>query len=68
MLAARAAGNIVLWRGVATSIGQYTAVFLPEEPPSLTEKPSRPQSTGLQRVGHDQSDSACIDARLFYLC
>ena len=67
-LAARAAGNIVLWKGVATSIGQYTAVFLLGEPPSLTEKPSRPRSTGLQSVRHDQSDSACIDARLFCLC
>ena len=33
----------------------------------LTEKPSRPQSTGWQRVEHDQSDSAHIDARLFCL-
>ena len=33
----------------------------------LTEKPGRPQSTGLQRVGHDLSDPARIDARLFCL-
>ena len=33
---------------MANSIGQYTAVFLPGEPRSLTEKPGRPQSTGLQ--------------------
>ena len=66
-LAARAAGNIVLQKGMATSIGQYAPVFLPGEPPSLTEKPGRPQSTGSQRVGHDQSDHACIDARLFSL-
>ena len=26
--------------------------------PSLTEKPGRPQSTGLLRVGHDRSDPA----------
>ena len=32
--------------------------------PSLTEKPGRPQSTGSQRVGHDRSDPAGIDARL----
>ena len=51
---------------MATSIGQYTPVFLPENP--LTEKPGRPQSTGLQRVGQDQSDPACIDARLFFAC
>ena len=34
--------------------------------PSLTEKLGRPQSTGLQRVGHNQRDPACIDARLFF--
>ena len=32
-LAARAAGNIVLQKGMATSIGQYVPVFLPGEPP-----------------------------------
>ena len=52
-LAARAAGNIVLLKGMETSIGQYAPVFFPGEPPSLTEKPGRPQSTGLQRVGQD---------------
>ena len=31
---------------------------------SLTEKPGRPQSTGLQRVGHYRSDPVCTDARL----
>ena len=50
---------------MATSIGQYAPVFLPGEPPSLTEKPGRPQSLGLQRVGHYQSDPVCIDGRLF---
>ena len=50
---------------MATSIGQYAPVFLPGEPPSLTEKPGRPQSTGSQRVRHDQSDPVCIDARGF---
>ena len=25
------------------------------------EKPGRPQSTGSQRVGHDQRDPACLD-------
>ena len=33
---------------MATSIGQYTPVLLPGEPSSVTEKPGRPQSTGLQ--------------------
>ena len=32
-LVARATGNIVLWKGMATSIGQYAPVFLPGEPP-----------------------------------
>ena len=36
---------------MATSISPSAAVFLPREPPSLTEKPGRPQSTGSQRVG-----------------
>ena len=43
-LVARAAGNIVLYKGMATGIGQYAPVFLPGESPSLTEKPGRPQS------------------------
>ena len=64
-LASRAAGNIVLYKGMAASIGQYAPVFLPGEPPFLTEEPGRPQSTGSQRVKHDQSDPAHIDARLF---
>ena len=34
-LAAGAAGNIVLQKGMASSIGQYTPVFLPREPHSL---------------------------------
>ena len=50
---------------MATSIGQYTPVFLPGEIPSQTEKPGRPQSTGLQRVRHYRSDSVCLGARLF---
>ena len=52
-LAARAAGNIVLLKGMATSIGQWSPVFLLGKAPSLTEKPGRPQSTGSQRVKHD---------------
>ena len=64
---ARAAGYILLYKGMATSIGPYIPVFLPGEPPSLTEKPGRPQCTGSQRVGHYRMDPACIDARLFGL-
>ena len=41
-------------------------LFLPGEPPSLTEKPGRPQFTGSQRIGQDQSDPARISTRLFF--
>ena len=47
-LVARAAGNIVLQKGMTTSIGRYAPVFLPGEALSLTENPGRPQSIGLQ--------------------
>ena len=50
---------------MATSIGQYAPIFLPGEALSLTEKPGRPQSRGLQRVGHHQSDPVHIDTGLF---
>ena len=50
---------------MATSIGQYAPVFLPGEPPSLTEKLGRLLSTGFQRVRHYQSDPVCVDPRLF---
>ena len=53
---------------MTASIGQYTLVFLPGEPLSLTEKPGKPQSIGSQRVGHYPSDPAGIDARLFFAC
>lgn len=34
---------------------------------NLTEKPGRPQSIGSKaaRVGHNQSDPTCIEARIF---
>ena len=41
-LEARAAGNIVLWKGMATSIGQYFPIILAWRTPSLTEKPGTP--------------------------
>ena len=64
-LEAREAGNIVLQKCMATSIGQYAPVFLPGEPLSLTEKPGRPQCTGLQRAGHYRNRPEHIDTRLF---
>ena len=33
---------------------------------SLKEKSGRPQSTGSQRVRHNRSNPACIDARIFF--
>ena len=65
---ARCGGGAAAWvAGVlaAPGIGQYTPGFLPGEPHSLTEKPGRPQSSGLQTAGHDRSDPARIDTRLF---
>ena len=66
-LVARATGSTVLSKGMATSIGPYAPVFLSGEPPSLTEKPGRPQSTRLQGVRHYRSDPVCIDGRPFLL-
>ena len=40
-------------------------MFLPGEPPSLTEKPGRPQSTGSQRAGHYRSNPVRIDEDFF---
>ena len=65
---ARAAGNIVLLKGMATRIGQYAPVFLPGELPSLTEKPGRPQSSGYKEL--DMTEvilCAKTDARFFSL-
>ena len=64
-LAARALENIVPWKGMATSIAQYSPVLLSGEQASLTEEPGRPQSTGLQRAGHDQINPVHIDTRCF---
>ena len=63
--AARAAGYILLYKCMATNIVPYAPVFLPGEPPSLTKKPGKQQSIGLQRIGHYRSNPACIGTRLF---
>ena len=55
---ARAAGNM-LKKGMATHSS------IPASRIPLTEKPGRPQSTGLQRVGYDQSDPVCTNAKPF---
>jgi len=53
------------WESMATSIGQSAPVFFLGEPHFLIETPGGPQSTGMQRIRHYQSDPACIGARLF---
>ena len=52
-LVARAAGNIVLLKGMATRIGQYAPVFLPGEPSFLTEKSLAGHRLQGRRVVHD---------------
>ena len=42
---------------MATSIGQYAPVFLPGEPPSLTEKPGRPHLQGCKEL---DTTKACV--------
>ena len=59
-LAARAAAA----EGYGNQYWPICSNILAWRTPSLTEKPGRPQSTELQRVGHDWSDTAHIDARL----
>ena len=39
-----------------------------ENPLTLKEEPGRPQSTGLQGVGHRHKESRSIDTRLFFAC
>ena len=55
-LAARAAGNLVLQKGMAACIDQHAPVFLPREPCLLTEKTGRPQSTRAPGGGHYKSE------------
>ena len=48
---------------MASSIDQYSPVFLPGAPP--WQRNLAGQSTGSQRVGHDRRDPVHIDGRLF---
>jgi len=56
-LVARLAGNTVLYKGMATTIGKYIPVILSGELPSLTEKPGRPQFSSVQFSCSVVSDS-----------
>ena len=62
---ATAAGNIVLQKDMTKVLANTFQHFCLENLSSLTEKAGKLQSTGLQRVGHNQSDPAHIDMRLF---
>ena len=55
-----AVGNMVLKEGVATNSSILAWRLLQRE------KPGRPQSTGSQRIGHDQSNSASTHATFFF--
>ena len=62
-LMARAAGNIMLQKGMSTSCWPTNSSILAWRNP-LPEKPGRPWSSGLQRVGHNRRDPGCVGARL----
>ena len=72
-LAARAAGNTVLQKGMVTSIGQYAPVLLPGEAPSLTEKPLEGHSPQGYKELHMTEVTLCAQMqdcffRLWQLC
>ena len=50
---------------MATSIGQYTPVFLPGEPPLWQRSLAGHSLQGHKELDHDQSDPACMVTRLF---
>ena len=52
-----------VWKPVLANALQYSCL----ENPLLTEKLGRPQSTGSQKVKHDQSNPAHIDTNFFCL-
>jgi len=53
---------------MATSIGQYAPVFLPGGPPSLTEKPGRPQSTLLKELKTLLKQPCMHRRKTFFAC
>ena len=57
-LAASAAGNIVSRRVWQPVLAKCAPVFLPEEPPSLTEKPGKP----VYKVAKSQTTKAILRA------
>ena len=61
-------GNKMSLEGYGNQYWPIRFSILAWRAPSLIEKPGRPQSIGLQEVGHYRSDPACIDARHFFAC
>ena len=53
---------------MATSISQFAPVFLPGEPPSLTEKPGRPQSTLLKQLKTLLKQPCMHRRKTFFAC
>ena len=66
VLAATAAENNSVLEGHGNQYWPVRPSILAWRTP-LTEKPSRPQSTGLERVGHDRSNPVSTDSRFFLL-
>ena len=66
VLAAMAAGNSSILEGYGNKYWPMHSSILAWRKP-LTQKPGRPQSTGLERVGHDRSNPGSIDTRFFFV-
>ena len=66
VLAAMAAGNNSILEGYGNKYWPMHSSILAWRKP-LTQKPGRPQSTGLERVGHDRSNPGSIDTRFFFV-
>ena len=64
-LAAKEAGNIVLWTGMVAGIGQHAPV--PGEPPPDREAWQATAHRGTKNWTQPKRP-ACVDARLFFTC
>ena len=62
-LAARAAGNIVLQKGMSTNIGPYASVFLPGEP--LPDREARKATVYKVAMSGTLPKTQHVGARLF---
>jgi len=66
LLAATAAENNSVLEGYRNQYWPMRSSILAWRTP-LTEKPGRPQSTGLEQVGHDRSNPVSTDSRVFFV-